>query len=183
MLLGSIGLATTLGACGGSAPPPPPPPKPVAAPAQAPMPSQAPMPGAPTPGAPTPGAPTPGAPTPGAPTPGSPTAAAEAVPPDPSAAVPKYQSRGRRDPFETLEVREGSGGLTVAATRLTGIIRSNRSALALVEAPDGIGYILRPGDTLGDGRLLEIGSDSVVFAVTAKAGAPSNRVVLKLATN
>jgi hypothetical protein len=156
MLLGSIGLATTLGACGGSAPPPPPP-KPVAAPSQAPM--------------------------PGAPTPGAPTAAAEAVPPDPSAAVPKYQSRGRRDPFETLEVREGSGGLTVAATRLTGIIRSNRSALALVEAPDGIGYILRPGDTLGDGRLLEIGSDSVVFAVTAKAGAPSNRVVLKLATN
>jgi Tfp pilus assembly protein PilP len=97
--------------------------------------------------------------------------------------VPKYQSRGRRDPFETLAVREGSGGLTVAATRLTGIIRSNRSALALIEAPDGIGYILKPGDTLGDGRLLEIGSDSVVFAVVAKAGAPSNRVVLKLATN
>jgi len=113
----------------------------------------------------------------------APTVAAEAVPPDPSAAVPKYQSGGRRDPFETLEVREGSGGLTVAATRLTGIIRSNRSALALVEAPDGIGYILKPGDTLGDGRLLEIGSDSVVFAVAAKAGAPSNRVVLKLATN
>ena len=162
VVLGSIGLATTLGACGGS-PPPPPPPKPVAAPSQAP--------------------PTPGAPTPGAPTPGAPTVAAEAVPPDPSAAVPKYQSGGRRDPFETLEVREGSGGLTVAATRLTGIIRSNRSALALVEAPDGIGYILKPGDTLGDGRLLEIGSDSVVFAVAAKAGAPSNRVVLKLATN
>jgi hypothetical protein len=158
VVLGSIGLATTLGACGGSAPPPPPPLKPVAAPAQAP-------------------------PTPGAPTPGAPTVAAEPVPPDPSAAVPKYQSGGRRDPFETLEVREGSGGLTVAATRLTGIIRSNRSALALVEAPDGIGYILKPGDTLGDGRLLEIGSDSVVFAVTAKAGAPSNRVVLKLATN
>ena len=157
VVLGSIGVATTLGACGSSAPPPPPP-KPIAAPSQAP-------------------------PMPGAPTPGAPSAAAEAVPPDPSAAVPNYQSRGRRDPFETLEVREGSGGLTVAATRLTGIIRSNRSALALVEAPDGIGYILKPGDTLGDGRLLEIGSDSVVFAVTAKAGAPSNRVVLKLATN
>ncbi len=157
VVLGSIGVATTLGACGSSAPPPPPP-KPIAAPSQAP-------------------------PMPGVPTPGAPAAAAEAVPPDPSAAVPQYQSRGRRDPFETLEVREGSGGLTVAATRLTGIIRSNRSALALVEAPDGIGYILKPGDTLGDGRLLEIGSDSVVFAVAAKAGAPSNRVVLKLATN
>ncbi len=97
--------------------------------------------------------------------------------------MPKYDAKGLRDPFETLEVREGSGGLTVAATRLTGIVRSNRVALALVEAPDGIGYILKPGDTLGDGRLLEIGSDSVVFVVAPKTGAPSNRVVLRLATN
>lgn len=186
-VLGSVGLAALLGACGGSPPPPPPPPppKPVAAPPQLPTPA---APAASTPGAhasvaTTPGAPAPGAPTLGAPTVGAPTVAGENVPPDPSTAIPKYQSRGRRDPFETLEVREGSGGLTVAATRLTGIVRSNRSALALIEAPDGIGYILRPGDTLGDGRLLEIGSDSVVFAVSAKAGAPSNRVVLKLATN
>jgi Tfp pilus assembly protein PilP len=110
-------------------------------------------------------------------------AAAPAVPPEVVVAVPKYDGKGRRDPFETLEVREGSGGLTVAATRLTGIVRSNRVALALVEAPDGIGYILKPGDTLGDGRLLEIGSDSVVFVVAPKTGAPSNRVVLRLATN
>jgi Tfp pilus assembly protein PilP len=103
--------------------------------------------------------------------------------PEEKVAVPKYDPRGRRDPFETLEVREGTGGLTVASTKLTGIVRSNRAALALVEAPDGIGYILKPGDTLGDGRLLEIGSDSVVFTVTSKAGAPTNRVVLKLATN
>lgn len=112
------------------------------------------------------------------------TAAAEQAPPaEVVVAVPKYDAKGRRDPFETLEVREGSGGLTVAATRLTGIVRSNRVALALVEAPDGIGYILKPGDTLGDGRLLEIGSDSVVFVVAPKTGAPSNRVVLRLATN
>jgi Tfp pilus assembly protein PilP len=112
-----------------------------------------------------------------------PAAAAEAPPAEVVVAVPKYDPRGRRDPFETLEVREGAGGLTVAATRLTGIVRSNRVALALVEAPDGIGYILKPGDTLGDGRLLEIGSDSVVFMVAPKSGAPSNRVVLRLATN
>ena len=112
-----------------------------------------------------------------------PAAAAQAVAAEVAVAVPKYDAKGRRDPFETLEVREGSGGLTVAATRLTGIVRSNRSALALVEAPDGIGYILKPGDTLGDGRLLEIGSDSVVFVVAPKSGAPSNRVVLRLATN
>jgi len=109
--------------------------------------------------------------------------AAVAAPAEVVVAVPKYDPKGRRDPFETLEIREGSGGLTVAATRLTGIVRSNRVALALVEAPDGIGYILKPGDTLGDGRLLEIGSDSVVFVVAPKTGAPSNRVVLRLATN
>ena len=130
--------------------------------------------------------PTPPPPKPAA-APAKPTAPVGAAQPAPAAEVkvevPKYDPRGRRDPFDILEVREGTGGLTVASTKLTGIVRSNRSALALVEAPDGIGYILRPGDTLGDGRLLEIGSDSVVFMVTSRAGAPTNRVVLKLATN
>jgi Tfp pilus assembly protein PilP len=127
---------------------------------------------------------TPPSPPPKPPAASSQPAAAEQAPPaEVVVAVPKYDPKGRRDPFETLEVREGAGGLTVAATRLTGIVRSNRVALALVEAPDGIGYILKPGDTLGDGRLLEIGSDSVVFMVAPKSGAPSNRVVLRLATN
>jgi Tfp pilus assembly protein PilP len=71
----------------------------------------------------------------------------------------------------------------VATTKLTGIVRSARTTLALVEAQDGVGYILRPGDTLGDGRLLEIGADTAVFAVSATPGSQSNRVVLKLAAN
>jgi hypothetical protein len=97
--------------------------------------------------------------------------------------IPKYEIRGRRDPFETLESRQGASGTTVASARLTGIVRSPTSTLALVETPEGIGYILKPGDTLGDGRLLEIGSDSVVFQVTPKPGSPTNRTVLKLAAN
>ena len=98
--------------------------------------------------------------------------------------VPKYPTSGRRDPFEVFEVKEGGGGgLTVSSTRLTGIVRNSRSALALVEAPDGIGYILRPGDTLGDGKLMDIGLDNVVFAVTAKPGVPATRVVLRLLAN
>ena len=72
---------------------------------------------------------------------------------------------------------------SLGAAKLTGIVRSASATLALVETTEGLGYILRPGDTLGDGRLLEIGSDSVVFQMTPKPGAPSNRVVLKLATN
>jgi hypothetical protein len=98
--------------------------------------------------------------------------------------IPKYEAGGRRDPFEVYEVREGGGGgLTISSTRLTGIVRNARSALALVEAPDGIGYILRPGDTLGDGKVLDIGLDNVVFAVAAKPGVPATRIVLRLLAN
>ena len=97
--------------------------------------------------------------------------------------IPKYEIKGRRDPFETLDVKDGVVASSLGAAKLTGIVRSSSATLALVETPEGLGYILRPGDTLGDGRLLEIGSDSVVFQMTPKPGAPSNRVVLKLATN
>jgi hypothetical protein len=100
-----------------------------------------------------------------------------------AADTPQYEAKGRRDPFEVFEQREGSGGLLVSSTRLTGIVRNSRSALAVVEAPDGIGYIVRPGDTLGDGTLTDIGLDTVVFAVTAKPGAPATRVVLRLLGN
>lgn len=113
---------------------------------------------------------------------GAPAAAAPAVPEPAGPEIPKYEIKGRRDPFETLEIKEGAGS-TLSSARLTGIVRSVRATLALVETPEGLGYILRPGDTLGDGRLLEIGSDSVVFQVSPKPGSPSNRVMLKLAAN
>jgi hypothetical protein len=116
-----------------------------------------------------------------APAPGAPTAEAQKleVPPGASSG---YEPKGRRDPFEVPSAREGVG--TVSSAKLTGIIRrANGTALALVETPDGLGYILTPGDTLGEGRLLEIGPNSVVFSVPASsaAGPTSNRVVLKLA--
>lgn len=103
--------------------------------------------------------------------------------PVPDAQVPKYESKGRRDPFEALEGAQGAGGggNLVATAKLTGIVRSARATLALVETQEGIGYILKPGDTLGDGRVLEIGSDSVVFQVPQKTGETTNRVVLRMA--
>jgi hypothetical protein len=156
-LLIPVSLASVLAACGGSPQPVPP--------------------AAPKPPMATPGPAAPGAPATAAVKP--PGAALEVTAPE----IPKYEAKGRRDPFETLEIKEGAAGSTVAAARLTGIVRSSNATLALVETPEGIGYILKPGDTLGDGRLLEIGSDSVVFQVTPKPGVPTNRVVLKLATN
>jgi len=114
-----------------------------------------------------------------APAPPQPVASATAAEPAAPAAG-KYDAKGRRDPFENLEVREGASGPTLASAKLTGIVRGSRGPLALVETSDGLGYILKPGDTLGDGRLLEIGPDSVVFRIAVRTGSTTDRVVLKL---
>jgi hypothetical protein len=118
--------------------------------------------------------------------PGQPAQPPQLVPSAPALAapdVPTYADKGRKDPFQEVQLSMASGGLSVATTKLTGIVRGPRSVLALLETPEGIGYILKPGDTLGDGRLMEIGADNVVFAVAPKPGAPAQRVVLRLAAN
>ena len=165
VLLAVGGLCATLTACGGSPPPPPA--------------ASAPKPVAAAPAAPAPAAPVP-APAPAGQPGAGPLVATPVVP---QAAV-SYDSKDRRDPFLPLDITSGGPkGLEVATTKLTGIVRSARTTLALVEAQDGVGYILKPGDTLGDGRLVEIGADAVVFTVSARPGTQSNRVVLKLAAN
>lgn len=157
-----LGIAAFVAACGGS-PPPAAPPKPTAAAPAASKPAAAPA-----------------APAAAA-KPAQPTAAlvpAPAVPSEPPA--PKFDMKGRRDPFETLEVREGASGPNIASAKLTGIVRGGPTPLALIETADGIGYIVKPGDTLGDGRLQEIGGDSVTFSVVPRPGSTTTRVVLKL---
>ena len=113
--------------------------------------------------------------------PGSPLV--PAAPTIAGAEVPKYEDKGRKDPFTEVSISATTGGLAVSTTRLTGIVRGRRSTLALLETQEGIGYILKPGDTLGDGRLMEIGADNVVFAVGPKPGTPAQRVVLRMAAN
>jgi len=85
---------------------------------------------------------------------------------------PRYDAQGRRDPFVAIETRETSGRSPVSTARLTGIVQGGGGTLALVETPDGLGYILKTGDTLGDGRLVEIGQNTAVFAVPAKPERP-----------
>ena len=121
-------------------------------------------------------------------TPGQPAAQSGGtlLPATPAVTTPevlKYEDKGRKDPFIEVPLTTISGGLAVITTKLTGIVRGARSTLALVETQEGIGYILKPGDTLGDGRLMEIGADNVVFAVGPTGGAPAQRVVLRLAAN
>jgi hypothetical protein len=98
-------------------------------------------------------------------------------------ATPPYEAKGRRDPFEPLDIKVGSERSTVSAAKLTGIVQGSSGPTALVETSDGIGYILKPGDTLADGRVTEIGNNLVVFSLAPKPGGQSNRVVLKLATD
>jgi hypothetical protein len=95
-----------------------------------------------------------------------------------SAPPQSYDRKGRRDPFQPLETGPRTD-LTVASAKLKGIIRG-KAPRALVETPDGIGYILTPGDVLGEGRLVEIGANSVVFVVPPRRGSTPDRIVLRL---
>jgi hypothetical protein len=120
-------------------------------------------------------------PTAAAPQPAGALIGGEAVPAVPEAGGPKYDPKGRRDPFEALDAVEGPANTSVASAKLTGIVRkSGGPALALIETADGLGYIIQLGDMFGDGRLVEIGQDAVVFSVAPRRGAGNQRVILKL---
>jgi Tfp pilus assembly protein PilP len=101
--------------------------------------------------------------------------------PGPPLMVLEYDPKGRRDPFAPVSVarEKSSGGLTVTSVKLAGVIRG-RTLLALVEAPDGLGYILKTGDVLGDGRVTDVTGESVTFAIPGRPGQPATAVTLRL---
>jgi Tfp pilus assembly protein PilP len=126
---------------------------------------------------------TPPAPGPVASVPRAPVAPKEPDP-GPSLAPIPYEAKGRRDPFTPLVIASGGKGLTIGSAKLVGVIQGRTSPLALVETSEGIGYILKAGDTLGDGRVTEIGVDFVSFAVTPRPGqAGGGSVTLRLRTD
>jgi len=118
-----------------------------------------------------------------APPPAARTAAAALMPkePAPGAELPPltYEAKGRRDPFATTSTAQERPGLSVTGMKLGGVVQGS-TPLALVEASDGIGYILKPGDVLGDGRVTEITSSSVSFALAGKPGESPTTVTLRL---
>src|SRR5207248_2244884 len=79
-------------------------------------------------------------------------------------------SKGRRDPFAPVSLAAENKGITLTAAKLVGIVQGRPGLMALVEGPDGIGYILKPGDALGNGRVTAITAASVTFAVSAQPG-------------
>lgn len=148
--LGVLVAAATFAGCGGSEPP--------AAPPKPPTPVAAPA----------------APPAPGA-------AAARPLDPGAGRALPPlaYDAKGRRDPFAPVSLASESKGINVTAAKLVGIVRSREGNLALVEGPDGVGYILKSGDGLGNGRVTGITATSVTFAVAALPGQAST-VTLRL---
>jgi Tfp pilus assembly protein PilP len=122
--------------------------------------------------------------TPGPAMPARPTQAPAAKPATPEAtAAPKppappyaYEAKGRRDPFRPLiaprvaEVKSrpktGLAALEVNELKLAGVVWEQRGYFALVEAPNGAGYVLRINDTVGGGaRVTRITPQTVTFEV------------------
>ncbi len=105
-------------------------------------------------------------------------AAAPAPAPVPKPAAPPfaYEAKGRRDPFRPLiaprvaepkaRPKTGLAALEVNELKLAGILWGQREFLALVEAPNGLGYVLRVNDVVGgDARVARITPDAVTFEV------------------
>ena len=101
------------------------------------------------------------------------------VPPGPALPPISYDAKGRRDPFVPLNVAKEKPGLEVSAVKLVGIIDGSH-LLALVEAPDGLGYIVKPGDVLGNGHVTDVTPSSITFAVHGRPGQAENSLTLRL---
>ncbi len=138
---------------------------------------------------------------------GAPSAPPPARPAQPEAAKPAaavplaaapapppyvYEAKDRRDPFRPLiqprvaptRTAKRKTGPSVEEIKLTGIIWDRRGAFALVEAPNGAGYVLRVNDTIGeDARVAKITPEAVTIEVkpaVAAPNVPSRQVELRL---
>jgi Tfp pilus assembly protein PilP len=88
-----------------------------------------------------------------------------------------YAPEGRRDPFVSLFNRgttgqkvapggtraEGPGGILVEEVAVRGIFQSRGTWVAMIAAPSGRTYSIRPGDRLMDGSVRTINAQAVVL--------------------
>lgn len=84
-----------------------------------------------------------------------------------------YRAEGRRDPFVSLLRRgsdeviaakgQGLASLDVNDLSLRGIVATQGTFVAMLQAPDNRTYLVRPNDTLRDARVKAITADAVVF--------------------
>jgi hypothetical protein len=114
------------------------------------------------------------------PAPAPPAASAPSVKPADVPATPpadySYAVDGRRDPFLSLVNRgsvdsgrgpgrrpEGIAGVLVNEVVVRGIVQSRGGWVAMVGAPNGKTYTVRPGDKLMDGSIRTITSQLVIM--------------------
>lgn len=104
-----------------------------------------------------------------------PANSADAPPTPPSTYA--YAPDGRRDPFVSLINRgatgqkgapaglraEGIGGILVEEVAVRGIYQSRGTWVAMIAAPSGRTYSIRPGDRLMDGSVRTINAQTVVL--------------------
>ncbi len=106
----------------------------------------------------------------------SPTPAAEppkAADSDLGAPAYQYEVGGRRDPFRSLLVRNttertrlrppGLAGVMVEEIDIQGTIKTKTGWMAFVRSADNRSYVLRKGQALFDGEVVEINGTEVVF--------------------
>ncbi len=106
-----------------------------------------------------------------------------------------YDSEGRRDPFRSLlrrsepEAAEGArpdgiAGLLVSDLNLEGVFVTPAGPVAQVNAAsDEISYLLRPGDQLWDGDVIDVTVNEIVFKQSVDdptALKPFREVVMRL---
>lgn len=123
-----------------------------------------------------------------------PLAHAGEAPLDPAPPAPRtpyrYRARGRRDPFGRPRapaslppaapgaVRPwGLKGQRVSELRLVGLVKAGGEFTALATGLRDRSFVLKKGDRLFDGQVLEIGGDGVVFAQRVDGGAGGTRTV------
>lgn len=102
----------------------------------------------------------------------------------------RYRARGRRDPFgrprapvsappdATAVVRPpGLKGQRVSDLRLVGLVKAGGEFTALATGLQERSFLLKKGDRLFDGQVLEILGDRVVFSHGIESGAGGKRVL------
>ncbi len=88
----------------------------------------------------------------------------------------KYETRGRRDPFRSLDVTNtiqattaplvrpaGPKGQLVSEIKLMGIVKSKDGIMGVVQGYRGRTFFIHSGDDLYDGKVLEIRNDSLLL--------------------
>jgi Tfp pilus assembly protein PilP len=104
----------------------------------------------------------------------APASAAKPAPPEDSTVEGRqyvYDPAARRDPFKSLLVRErsresrppGIPGLSVDEMELQGIWKTRSGWLAQVRGSDNKSYLLRKGDVLFDGEVIDVRANELTL--------------------